>query len=53
MQFIFKLQRQYTQVSVRYNKHPQPLDCNTHAVFIIFIEMTENDIQCQSQVSIQ
>ena len=53
MQFIFKLRRQYTRVSACYNRHPHPLNCNTHAIFIIFITMTENDIQCQSQVSIQ
>jgi len=52
MQLIFKLHRQYTQVSACYNEHPQPLNRDTHAIFIIFIK-TENDIQCQSEVSIQ
>jgi len=30
-----------------------PLNCDTHAIFIICIKTTENDIQCQSQGSIQ
>jgi len=35
------------------DKHPQPLNCNRHNIFIIFIKTIENDIQCQSIVSIQ